>query len=193
MSEKLDKNDIEELLDRLGKRLKEQDFVANLYITGGAAITLCYNAQYATKDVDAVVRGLEYNDWDIIKKEAVKVAESYSPKDVSRYWLNDAVRQFVTKCDDKNAKQILTDTPGLKAYVAPPEQILGMKLAARRTKDVPGIKYLCAETGMTTLDELMDVVKDYAVDRPGFRLERVKDFAQGIIDELREEKDAVES
>jgi hypothetical protein len=45
---------IENALHRLGGRLARRGVVADLYIFGGAAMALAYDARRATRDIDAV-------------------------------------------------------------------------------------------------------------------------------------------
>jgi hypothetical protein len=50
----LDRAAIEEALRHLGDRLVRRGVVADLYIFGGAAMALAYDARRATRDIDAV-------------------------------------------------------------------------------------------------------------------------------------------
>jgi len=51
----LDKADIERALRRLGERLDRRGIVADLYVFGGAAMALAYDARRATRDIDALM------------------------------------------------------------------------------------------------------------------------------------------
>ncbi len=48
------RDDILTALTALGAELAERGLVADLYVVGGAAITLVYDERRATKDIDAV-------------------------------------------------------------------------------------------------------------------------------------------
>ncbi|CCI51267.1 hypothetical protein BN13_10005 [Nostocoides jenkinsii Ben 74] len=50
----LDRAAIEAALTRLGERLVRRGVVADLYVFGGAAMTLAYDRQLSTLDIDAV-------------------------------------------------------------------------------------------------------------------------------------------
>ncbi|MEV0807258.1 hypothetical protein [Micromonospora sp. NPDC050200] len=50
----LDRAAIEDAFRRLGDRLARRGVVADLYIFGGAAMALAYDARRATRDIDAV-------------------------------------------------------------------------------------------------------------------------------------------
>ncbi|MBV9142358.1 MAG: hypothetical protein JO115_15840 [Pseudonocardiales bacterium] len=50
----LDRAAIEHAFCRLGDRLARRGVVADLYVFGGAAMALAYDARRATRDIDAV-------------------------------------------------------------------------------------------------------------------------------------------
>ncbi|MFJ5602031.1 DUF6036 family nucleotidyltransferase [Micromonospora parva] len=50
----LDRTAIEDAFRRLGDRLAKRGVIADLYIFGGAAMALAYDARRATRDIDAV-------------------------------------------------------------------------------------------------------------------------------------------
>ncbi|GII81281.1 hypothetical protein Sru01_62630 [Sphaerisporangium rufum] len=50
----LDRTATEEAFRRLGDRLVRRGVVADLYIFGGAAMALAYDARRSTRDIDAV-------------------------------------------------------------------------------------------------------------------------------------------
>jgi hypothetical protein len=49
----LDRATIEHAFRRLGDRLARRSIVADLYVFGGAAMALAYDARRATRDIDA--------------------------------------------------------------------------------------------------------------------------------------------
>jgi hypothetical protein len=52
----LDRAGIETAFRRLGDRLARRGVIADIYIFGGAAMALAYDARRATRDIDAVFR-----------------------------------------------------------------------------------------------------------------------------------------
>lgn len=50
-----DRARITELFHRLGERLLRRGVVGDLYVFDGAAMALAYDAQSATRDIDAVI------------------------------------------------------------------------------------------------------------------------------------------
>ncbi len=50
----LDRSAIEDAFRRLGDRLARRGVVADLYVFGGAAMALAYDARRTTRDIDAI-------------------------------------------------------------------------------------------------------------------------------------------
>lgn len=90
-------HDLAEELDRKGVR-------GEVFLVGGAAITLAYDTRRATRDVDAV-----FEPKQTVYAAARRVADSHGLPDD---WLNDAVKGFLHGADP-DAEPVL-DTHGLR-------------------------------------------------------------------------------
>jgi hypothetical protein len=66
----LDRGLIEDAFRRLGDRLARRSVVADIYVFGGAAMALAYDARRATRDIDAV-----FEPHGIVLEEARIVAD----------------------------------------------------------------------------------------------------------------------
>jgi len=66
----LSRADIERVLGRLAERLHRRGVTADLYVFGGAAIALAFDARRATRDVDAL-----FVPHGVVLEEASAVAE----------------------------------------------------------------------------------------------------------------------
>jgi hypothetical protein len=66
----LDRRAIEEAFRRLGDRLVRRGVIADVYVFGGAAMALAYDARRATRDIDAV-----FKPHGIVLEEARVVAD----------------------------------------------------------------------------------------------------------------------
>ena len=66
----LDRSAIEDAFRRLGGRLARRGIVADIYVSGGAAMALAYDARRVTRDIDAV-----FQPHGIVLEEARAVAE----------------------------------------------------------------------------------------------------------------------
>jgi hypothetical protein len=73
--------EIERAFTALGERLARRGVVADVFVVGGAAMALAYDAARVTRDVDAV-----FMPHGIVLEEARKVAEDLG---LPYWWLNE--------------------------------------------------------------------------------------------------------
>lgn len=128
---------LDEELARTGTR-------ADVFVVGGAAMAIAYDARRATVDVDAVfVPSAE------VRLAASRVAERLGlPGD----WLNDGAKAFVPG-DDPGRTRVF-EGPNLQVSAASPRFLLAMKLlAARVERDQDDIRSLYRLCGFTTAEE----------------------------------------
>ena len=92
------------LLLELSEDLERRGIRGEVFLVGGAAITLAYDVRRATRDVDGV-----FEPKDAVLTAARTVADRH---DLPDDWLNDAVKGFLHG-DDSEATPIL-DTSGLR-------------------------------------------------------------------------------
>lgn len=135
-------HDLAEELDRKGVR-------AEVFLVGGAAMTLAYDTRRATRDVDAI-----FEPKQTVYEAARRVADNHGLPDD---WLNDAVKGFLHG-SDPDAVPVL-DIPGLRVDVASPRYLLAMKLLAARDEDVDDILFLYRLCGFRTVEEGLDLVE----------------------------------
>ena len=83
----LGREDIRTLLDELSGELAARGARAELFLVGGAALAVAYDATRATRDLDAV-----FIPTDVVRQAAAAVAER---EGLAEDWLNDAVRGFL--------------------------------------------------------------------------------------------------
>jgi hypothetical protein len=129
----LDRHAIEDAFRRLGDRLHRRGVVADVYIFGGAAMALAYDARRATRDIDAV-----FEPNGAVLEEARAVAVELG---LPHWWLNEQASAYVARGKDTNAPRIF-DHPGLRVSAASPEHLLAMKVLAARRRDALA---LCAQ------------------------------------------------
>jgi Nucleotidyltransferase of unknown function (DUF6036) len=135
--------------ERLAEVIAERGIRGDLFVVGGAAMAVAYQARTATKDVDAVFAP---------KTELYSAAEVVAGElGLPDGWLNDAVKAFVTRADPE-AIPVL-DRPSLRVTVASPRYLLAMKLlAGRPEQDADDIRFLAGLLRLTTSDEVLEVV-----------------------------------
>jgi hypothetical protein len=99
----MDRSEIVAALTALGRALERRGVEGELYVVGGAAIALAYDARRSTRDIDAV-----FEPKQVIYEAASEIAVEH---DLPPGWLNDAVKGFLAG-EDPEASLVL-DVPGL--------------------------------------------------------------------------------
>jgi hypothetical protein len=79
----MQRNEIVELLTELGGRLAARGIEGEMYVVGGAAVALAFDARRSTRDIDAV-----FEPKTEIYTAAAEMAEE---RGLPEGWLNDAV------------------------------------------------------------------------------------------------------
>ena len=150
MSPGLGRDDIRALLDDLSAELAARGARAELFLVGGAAVAVAYDASRSTRDLDAV-----FIPSDIVRQAASAVA---AREGLAEDWLNDAVKGFLPGPDPDAQRFYASDS--LIVDVASPRYLLAMKLfAARAEIDAEDIVLLYRQLGFTTVDEGLDLVE----------------------------------
>ena len=142
----LDRTAIEPALRRLAERLSGRGVVADLYVYGGAAMTLLYDPRRATREVDAV-----FEPHDAVVEGAREVAAELG---LPTTWLTDETASFVAPGGDLKARRII-EQPGVRVSVASPEHLLAMKVLAARRRDAQDIERLVGHFGIRSVDEVL--------------------------------------
>lgn len=142
----LDRKGIEEAFRRLGDRLARRGVVADLYVFGGAAMALAYDARRATRDIDAV-----FQPHGVVLDEARAVGEELG---LPTWWLNEQASAYVAPTGDPGAARVF-DHPGLRVAAASPEHLLAMKVLAARRRDSEDIRFLVRHLQMSTSEEVL--------------------------------------
>jgi len=157
MSTGLGREDIRALLDDLSAELAARGARAELFLVGGAALAVAYDATRATRDLDAV-----FIPTDTVRQAAAVVAQH---RGLTEDWLNDAVKRFLPGPDPDAQRFYSSDS--LIVDVASPRYLLAMKLfAARAEIDADDIILLYRQLGFTTVDEGLDLVEQAYPGRP---------------------------
>jgi predicted nucleotidyltransferase len=144
----LDRARIRELFTRLGERLQRRGVVGDVYVIGGAAMALAYDARRATRDIDAVIRS-----HGIVLDEAHALAAELG---LPQWWLNEQASAYVAPGGDPQAP-LSFDHPGLRVSTASPEHLLAMKTLAARRRDIDDLRLLVGRLGLTTPEEVIAV------------------------------------
>ncbi len=153
----LDRAGIERAFRRLGERLARRGVVADIYVFGGAAMALAYDARRATRDIDAV-----FTPHGVVLDEARAVASELG---LPTWWLNEQASVYVAPGGDERAPRVF-DHPGLRVAAASPEHLLAMKVLAARRRDAEDIAFLVRHLALPDAAAVLSVCATVFPDEP---------------------------
>jgi hypothetical protein len=143
-------------LRRLGSLLHMRGITADIYVFGGAAMVMAYQARPATRDIDAVF----VPDTEVLDAAREVARERGWP----RSWLNDQASAYLSRLPDR-ARRVVLDEPGIRVMAASPEHLLAMKvLAARRAQDAGDIRFLLNRLGLDSVEAVQRLVAEVYPD-----------------------------
>jgi hypothetical protein len=144
----LDRQAIADAFRLLGERLARRGVVADIYVFGGAAMALAYDARRVTRDIDAV-----FQPHGVVVEEAAAVARELG---MPTWWLNEHASVYVARTADVAAPHVF-DHPGLRVTAASPEHLLAMKVLAARRRDAEDISFLVKHLQLATPEQVLTV------------------------------------
>jgi hypothetical protein len=148
-----------ELFSELDDELRQAGIRGDVFIVGGAAMTIAYDARPATRDVDGI-----WHPAAEIRSAAARVAARHD--DIDPDWLNDAVKGFLPS-EPPTRATVAYEGQHLTVSVPNPEYLLATKLLASRVgRDEDDIRLLYHRCGLSTVDEGLDLVERYYPGRP---------------------------
>lgn len=148
-----------QLFAELGAELSEDGTRGDVFIVGGAAMAVAYDARPSTRDVDGI-----WHPSQEVREAAARVAARRD--DVDADWLNDGVKGFLPG-DDRGEKPVVYEGEHLTVSAGSPEYLLAAKLLASRvSRDEDDILLLYRLCGLTTVDEGLDLLERYYPGRP---------------------------
>ncbi len=147
----MDRDEILASLRALARELHARGLQGEMYVVGGAAIALAYDARRATRDIDAVFEP----KLAIYDAAGVVAAEHGLPVG----WLNDAVKGFLDAADPHAAPVL--DVPGLRVLAASPRMLLALKVLAHRVgEDDEDVRLLAGALGLTRAGDVLTVAEE---------------------------------
>jgi hypothetical protein len=179
----LDRDTIEKAFRLMGQYLLDRKALGEIAIYGGSAILFQFDWRKASRDVDARVTS-ERSHGLVIDAAASAATQLGLP----RSWLSENVAMYTRRGEGEADRILLGLYPsperfGLRVTAAKPSYILAMKLKAleRATiddRDFEDALNLSIECGMSTVDELLEVFRQFFPDedlppRAAFRLEEL--------------------
>ncbi len=149
--------EMERAFTALGERLARRGVVADVFVVGGAAMALAYDATRVTRDVDAT-----FMPHGIVIEEARHVADDLG---LPSWWLNEQASVYISGKDDPGKRRVF-DHPGLRVMAASPAHIFAMKALAARTRDIDDLRVLADIIGVESADQALQACADFYPDEP---------------------------
>lgn len=153
----LGRSELERAFTALGERLARRGVVADVFIVGGAAMALAYDAARVTRDVDA-----RFVPHGIVLEEARQVAKDQG---LPPWWLNEQASAYISGKDDPGKRRVF-DHPGLRVMAASPEHVFAMKALAARTRDIDDLRLLAGMIGIETAEAALQICTGFYPDEP---------------------------
>ncbi len=153
----LGRAELERAFTALGERLARRGVVADVFVVGGAAMALAYDATRVTRDVDA-----RFVPHGIVVEEAKRVAEDLG---LPPWWLNEQASVYISGKDDPGKRRVF-DHPGLRVMAASPEHVFAMKALAARTRDVDDLRLLASIIGVHSSEQALRLCAEFYPDEP---------------------------
>lgn len=144
--------ELERAFSALGDRLVRRGVVADLFVVGGAAMALAYDAVRVTRDVDAL-----FVPHGVVLEEAREVAKRLS---LPPWWLNEQASVYISAQEDAG-KRTVFDHPGLRVMAASPEHIFAMKAIAARPRDVDDLRHLAKLAGIESVAAAVELCSTF--------------------------------
>ena len=145
----LDRETLIELLDDLSRRLERRRVRAQVYVIGGAAMSLAFDRARTTHDVDARIESGHG-----ALTEAVR--EIAHERGLTGTWLNEQATANIPKAPDTRARTVY-ESEYLTITGASAEHILAMKLEAGRRTDIGDVATLIGHLGITTAEDALAI------------------------------------
>ena len=149
--------EMERAFTALGERLARRGVVADVFVVGGAAMALAYDATRVTRDIDAT-----FVPHGVVIEEARRVADDLG---LPHWWLNEQASIYISGKDDPGKRRVF-DHPGLRVAAASPAHIFAMKALAARTRDIDDLRVLADIIGVESADEALQICADFYPDEP---------------------------
>jgi len=143
-----------DLLRLLAERMEQRGVVGELFIVGGSAMALAYDARRTTVDIDAVI-----HPRDVLLDIAHQIAADFG---LSPNWLNDAVSVYLPNAEDAKPRRLAEFGP-LRVSIGSSEFLLAMKAMVSRKSpgDLDDAVTLARILGVSREGQIEEIVHRY--------------------------------
>lgn len=129
--------------------------VADVFVVGGAAMALAYDAARVTRDVDSL-----FVPHGIVLEEARNVAKDLG---MPPWWLNEQASVYISGKDDPGKRRVF-DHPCLRVTAASSRHIFAMKAFAARTRDIDDLRLLAYIIGIDSSATALQICAEFFPD-----------------------------
>ena len=154
----MDASELRGALGEVAELLAHQGISVRVYIVGGAAMALAYDAERSTRDIDAVIESHHGPLTDAVREVARRHGWPGT-------WLNEQAAAYVPRGSDPGSR-VVFDHPCLRVLAASPTRMLAMKARAARAADRGDLLRLAHLLGISTVAEIAAVVAEQFPDEP---------------------------
>lgn len=154
----LNKDLILEIFEMLNSRLKDNSMYLEINIYNDTVMNLLYDIRPATRDIDCIFC-YEYS-YTILNNILSDIKYIYN---LSDGWINNEVAEQLKYLKLQDMSSVLSYS-NLKVNTPSVEQMLAMKILSARAEpsnDFLDARLLCTTLGITTKDELLNVVSRF--------------------------------
>ena len=149
MSGPLGREQILELFEELSEELRFNRTRAQIYVVGGAAMSLAFDRERTTRDVDARIAAGHHRLAEAVRAVGLRHG-------LPDTWLNEQATAWMPRADNTRA-QTLYESQYLTVTGASARHPLAMKLRAGREQDREDIAVLCRYLGLEHRDEAVRI------------------------------------
>lgn len=154
----MDRERIAELLNELGRRLTARGIRADVFVVGGSAMALAYNARRSTSDVDAIL-----HPSGPVLDDARRMADDLG---LPPNWLSEGVlttMHGIRDDPDPIDWTELSPRTSVRVRIGSPRFLLAMKAmtSRRSTVDLEDAAFLANLLGLSDEEQIAEIVADF--------------------------------
>lgn len=140
-----------EAFEDIARRIRYRHVEAVVYLVGGAAAAMAYDATRTTMDVDARIESA----YDAVQTAIRDIARE---RGWPSSWMNEQSVYFIPPGADSGCRTVFVH-PNLVVRAASPKHLIAMKMLAGRDRDVTDIAVLLPYAkDIRTVDDLVDLM-----------------------------------
>ena len=154
----LNRDEMESALAELADQLNARIVKAKIYLVGGTAMVLAFDARFTTGDIDGAL-----HPTDDVLAVAAEIGER---RGLGPEWLNNSAARFIPVFKEPNWQPIFK-SGNVEIVAADERAMLAMKMrAGRGFRDRPDINFLVKRCGITSFAEALELYEEFFPEDP---------------------------